>query len=492
MLTPTFEQFEALTRTANLIPVYREILADRLTPVSAYERIRAEGPSFLLESVEGGERLARYSFLGSRPFMRFTSRDGLYSIASRDGERTEPLAVGEDPLHPLKRLLARYRFASLPGLPRFCGGAVGFLAYDIVRHFERLPTLAVDDLHLPDCHLLFTDSLVVFDHVRHRMLVVSLAHVESDARSAYDRAVSRIEELVALLRTPVAEPSNAPMAVPLRMEHNMRQEDYESAVRRCKEYIAAGDAFQVVPSLRFALSGVPPSWQIYRALRSINPSPYMYFLDLGDCQIAGSSPEILVTLERGRVRVRPIAGTRPRGATPEEDAALEAELLADEKERAEHIMLVDLGRNDVGRVSRYGSVRVDDLMVVERYSHVMHLVSNVTGELADGCDSFDVARAAFPAGTLSGAPKVRAMQIIEELEPTRRGLYGGAVGYFSFTGDLDLAIAIRTMLIKGETGYIQAGAGVVADSEPEREYQECVNKARALLSAVEMARAGLD
>jgi anthranilate synthase component 1 len=493
MLIPSREEFVELAKRGNLIPVYREVLADRLTPVSAYDRIAGDGASFLLESVEGGERLARYSFLGSRPFLTLRTKGRAAFVEHEGNQRLAEIQPGEDALSLLKGLMARYQFVEIEGLPRFCGGAVGFLAYDVVRFFEDLPNDTRDDLGLEDCCFLFTDSMLIFDHVRHRVKVLCNARVEGDPGAAYDRAAARIEDLVARLRAPAptAGPS-AGSAEPLEVRANLTQAQYEDIVRRCKEYIAAGDAFQVVPSIRFAVKCDVPPFELYRALRSVNPSPYMYYLDLGARQVVGSSPEILVTVDRGRVRVRPIAGTRPRGATTDEDLRLERELLADEKERAEHVMLIDLGRNDVGRVSKYGTVQVSELMVVERYSHVMHIVSNVCGELDEGKDVFDVMRACFPAGTLSGAPKVRAMQIIEEMEPTRRGLYGGAVGYFSFSGDMDFAIAIRTMLVDGDTGYVQAGAGIVADSDPAGEYRECVNKARAVMAAVEMARQGLD
>lgn len=492
MFTPSRQEFLAKAKPGDLIPVYREILADRITPVSAFERIASQPGSFLLESVEGGERLARYSFLGSQPYSILRCA-GQTATLTEDGRTTRISFVpGTDALHVIQSLLARYRFVDTPGLPRFCGGAVGYLAYDIVRHFEKLPEIAANDLNVPDACFLFTDTLLIFDHVRHRVKVLGVARVGEDAASAYDRVTERIEALIARLRAPVGIKAPHRCEGPLQIHANMDQSSYEAAVRTCKEYIMAGDAFQIVPSLRLSFPLDVHPFEVYRAIRSLNPSPYMYYLDLGDQQVVGTSPEILVTAEKGQARVRPIAGTRPRGSTEEEDARLAAELLADEKERAEHIMLVDLGRNDLGRVCEYGSVSVDELMVVERYSHVMHIVSNVTGKIASGRNVFDVTRACFPAGTLTGAPKVRAMEIIEELEPTRRGLYGGAVGYYSFSGDMDFAIAIRTMLVQNGTGYVQAGAGIVADSVPEAEYRECMNKARALIAAVEMARQGLE
>jgi anthranilate synthase component I len=493
MLTPIRDDFINKARRGNIIPVYREILADRLTPVSAFERIGGRPGSFLLESVEGGERLARYSFLGSDPFLVYRAKGSVATVTEGSRQHSVVIAPGDDALVPLSELLGRYEFVETPGLPRFCGGAVGFISYDMVRHFERLPESTDNDLGLDDCCFLFTDTLLIFDHVKHRLKVLSNARVEGDAGAAYDRAAAKIEALVAMLRQPpptLAEPAGVEGEV--ESAATMTREQYEAAVVRAKEYIAAGDAFQVVPSVRFTMDLGAPPFEVYRALRSLNPSPYMYYIDFGDQQVVGSSPEILVTVEDSRVTVRPIAGTRPRGESPEEDALLEKELLADEKERAEHVMLIDLGRNDVGRVAEYGTVRVDELMVVERYSHVMHIVSNVSGQLASDRNVFDVMRACFPAGTLTGAPKVRAMEIIEELEPTRRGLYGGAVGYFSFSGDIDFAIAIRTMLVQNGTARVQVGAGVVADSVPASEYQECVNKARALMAAIQAARAGLE
>ena len=496
MSAPTFipsrEEFIRSARPGDLIPVYREILADRLTPVSAFEKISEGEGSFLLESVEGGERLARYSFLGSRPFLTFRSKGNTAVIT--EGAKSETIALSreQDALDVVKGLLRRYRFVATPGLPPFSGGAVGYLAYDMVRFFEKLPDSTEDDLGLDDCRLLFTESLLIFDHVRHRVKVLCNARVDVDAGSAYDRAVTRIEELIARLRTPVAYESTPPNPRKPDVRVNMPREQFEANVTRCIEYIMAGDAFQIVPSQRFTVEIEATPFDVYRALRSVNPSPYMYYLDLGGKFIVGSSPEILLTVEDRVVTVRPIAGTRPRGTSDEEDKILEEELLGDEKERAEHIMLVDLGRNDIGRVSEYGTVKVDQLMEIERYSHVIHIVSNVSGRLAAEKDVFDVMRACFPAGTLTGAPKVRAMEIIEELEPTRRGLYGGAVGYFSFNGDMDFAIAIRTAWIDGKTAHFQAGGGVVADSVPALEYQESVNKSRAILTAIEMAEGGLE
>jgi anthranilate synthase component 1 len=501
MFTPDRDAFLALARRGNLVPVYREILADRLTPVSAFEKLTAAGASaggngyaFLLESVEGGERIGRYSFLGSNPSLVFRSKGNRAAITDETGTREITLTADSDPLTLLKELLGRYHYVESPDLPRFCGGAVGFFSYDVVRFFEQLPDKNPDELDVDDACFLFTDTLCLFDHVRHRVKVVCNAHIENDdPGKAYDRALAKIEALIARLRAPLLIPNTKrPAQDAVEVESLFPRADYEAAVERCREYILAGDAFQIVLAQRFKVAFTAPPFDLYRALRSVNPSPYMYYLDLGERKIIGTSPEILVTVEQGTVRVRPIAGTRPRGKTPEEDEQLEKELLADEKERAEHIMLVDLGRNDIGRVCEYGTVQVNELMTVERYSHVMHIVSNVTGRLARDKDVFDVLRACFPAGTVSGAPKVRAMQIIDEQESTRRGFYAGSAGYISYSGDMDMAITIRTMMTDGQTAYLQAGGGLVADSVPANEYQECLNKARALVQAIELAEAGLE
>jgi anthranilate synthase component I len=502
MVTPDRNEFLARAQRGNLIPVYREILADRLTPVSAYERLTnipdAPGDNsyaFLLESVEGGERLGRYSFLGRNPALVLRAKGRQATLLEAGVTREREIAPGEDPLSLLKQLLGRYQYVEDPALPRFCGGAVGFFGYDVVRFFEDLPDNNPDDLEVDDACFLFTDTLLIFDHVRHRIQVLCNAHVTDDAGAAYDEALHKIEALVSRLRVPYIPP--LPVAPdtarpPIQVQHCFPRADYEAAVERCREYILAGDAFQIVLSQRFIVEFTASPWDIYRALRSVNPSPYMYYLNMGRRKIIGTSPEILVTATQRTVCVRPIAGTRPRGKTEAEDTHLETELLADEKERAEHIMLVDLGRNDIGRVCDYGSVHLDELMTIERYSHVMHIVSNVTGHLTADRDVFDVLRACFPAGTVSGAPKVRAMEIIDEQESTRRGFYAGALGYFSYSGDMDMAITIRTMLVDGQTAYLQAGGGLVADSVPANEYQECVNKAGALVAAIRLAEAGLE
>jgi anthranilate synthase component 1 len=494
MYYPSKDEFVRRACYGNLVPVYREILADMETPVSAYRKIARGKYSFLLESVEGGERLGRYSFIGTEPFLVFKSKGRDVYIVERWRADKIRLKDRQDPLHILEELLGRYTWVDDPELPRFCGGAVGYIGYDTVRFFEKLPDQTEDDLNVPDCFFIFTDILVVFDHLKHRIKVVCTPEVGSDPRTTYDLAVEKIDAVVERLRNnDISASKPQPTDVSGQgTSANMTKEQYEQAVEKAKEYIRAGDIIQVVLSQRLSKPLNTDPFDVYRALRSVNPSPYMYYLAFDDIKLIGSSPEILVTEDRGIVTTRPIAGTRPRGKTEEEDIALERELLASEKERAEHIMLVDLGRNDIGRVCEYGSVNVDELMVVERYSHVMHLVSNVRGKLAPDKDQFDVLRATFPAGTLTGAPKIRAMEIIEELEPTKRGPYGGAIGYFSFSGNMDTCITIRTILVKDGIAYMQAGAGIVADSVPAAEHQECMNKAGALVKAIEMAESGLD
>lgn len=492
MYHPTLEEFKEKAKQGNLIPVYREILADMETPVSAFRKIGQGRYAFLLESVEGGEKMGRNSFLGSEPFAVFESKGRAVKI-TRDGQtETRTLAPGEDPLAALKTLLQDYRFVPQPGLPRFCGGAVGYIGYDAVRFFEQLPELAEDDLDLPDCILVLTDTCLIFDHARHRLKVLSNACVNGDPEKAYQQAIQKIEALIAKLNGPMPQSAGTNGLAQGELRRNMTPEQFREKVLRAKEYISAGDCIQVVLSQRLSRKVGCDSFDLYRALRSLNPSPYMYYLTYGDVKIIGSSPERLVSEEDGVVITRPIAGSRRRGDSAEQDRRISAELLADEKERAEHIMLVDLGRNDLGRVCEPGTVEVDELMGIEKYSHVIHIVSNVRGKLREGCDQFDVLRACFPAGTLSGAPKVRAMEIIEELEPTRRGPYGGAIGYFSFSGNMDTAITIRTIVVKDDEAHIQVGAGIVADSDPQREYEECaVIKAGAMLKAIELAEEGL-
>jgi len=493
MYYPSKREFIKLAKKGNLIPVCRDILTDFETPLSAFKKIDKSSHSFLLESVEGGERLARYSMLGSGPSLIFSSKGGRITI--KEGGSSRSFTAGKDPIEELKKILKGYKFVNVKGLPRFCGGLVGFFGYDIVRFIERLPDKNSDDRGIPDSVFMLTDSLLIFDHVDHKIKIVSNVHITGDAGAAYDRAVKKIDTIAGHLKGPL--PKGGKRAVrrkcpPVSIKSNFTKKGYEDIVRRTKEYIRKGDIIQAVPSQRFSLNIDCEPFQIYRALRSINPSPYMYYLKLGDFSLVGSSPEIMVRCEDGLVEVRPIAGTRKRGASAEEDEALIKDLLRDPKERAEHIMLVDLGRNDIGRVCEYRSVKVSELMTIEKYSHVMHIVSDVSGRLRKDKDVFDVLRATFPAGTVTGAPKVRAMEIIEELENVRRGPYAGSVGYFSFSGNLDTCITIRTIVIKGNTAYVQAGGGVVADSKPEKEYQETLNKARALVKAIEMAGKGLE
>jgi anthranilate synthase component I len=490
MVYPDFNTFCDMARQGNLIPVYREILGDLETPVSAYKKLRGEGCSFLLESVEGGEKWGRFSFLGLNPSLMFQVEGGR-TVIHRRGSR-EILDPARDPFEHLRGLLKEFTPVATPGLPRFWGGLVGFMGYDMVRYIERLPSLT-PPIAMPEAQLILADNLLIFDNLRQTIKVLTLVQLDPAAslQDQYDRAVAAIDALIGRLRQPVplAEPGPATPRPPLGS--NLSQARFEAMVRQAKEYIAAGDVIQVVLSQCFATPLRHDPFDLYRALRCINPSPYMFYLDQGDMKVVGASPEILVRLEDRQVSYRPIAGTRPRGATPAEDQALEAELLADPKERAEHLMLVDLGRNDVGRVATIGSVRVPELFTVERYSHVMHIVSQVEGELAPACDGLDLLKSTFPAGTVTGAPKVRAMEIIEELEPTRRGPYAGAVGYLSFSGNLDFCITIRSFTIHQGQVYLQVGAGIVADSDPASEYQETVNKGMALIRALDRAEEGL-
>ena len=509
MIHPTLSAFEHLATQGNLVPLWRELPADLDTPVSVYLKLRAgsHASAFLLESVEGGEQLARYSFIGVEPARVITIRGGEVHIRngqnesvraasgkgphagawapakplgrdtqSRAGE-ARPKGAEPNPLDVLRDQMQAYRAVRVTGLPRFSGGLVGYLAYDIARCFERIPATAQDELGLPDAVLLLADPIVAFDHVKHRLLVIAHAHVNCDVSSAYAQAATRIERVVERLQQPLraAESPRSPASrPPFELRSNMSPAQYMHNVCAAKDYIAAGDT-----------SAEP--FAIYRALRRLNPSPYMFYLDLGDTQLIGSSPEMMVRLDDGVAELRPIAGTRRRGLTDAEDECLARELLADPKERAEHVMLVDLGRNDLGRVAQFGSVCVGKLMQIEKFSHVMHIVSHVRARLCPEHDAFDLFRATFPAGTLSGAPKIRAMQIIEELEQTRRGAYGGAVGYFDYAGNMDTCITIRTIVMRGQRAYIQAGAGIVADSDPASEHQECVNKAKALAEAIRLA-----
>ncbi len=480
--SPSLEEVRALASSGNIVPIFREVPADLETPVSAFLKIARGKYSFLLESVEGGERFGRYSFLGSEPYR-----------VLRNGSHAERNEEAGDPLTLIEQELSRFRVAPVKGLPRFHGGAVGYLGYETVRHFEpRVPEPANDPLGVPDAVLMFADTLLVFDHVQHVIKVVSHVRLDGDIEAAYRQATWKIEELVGRLSQPLATLPYRKDAPPVAVQHpeicsNMSRDDYERSVERIKEYIVAGDCIQVVFSQRFSRPTQAHPFDIYRALRTVNPSPYMFYLELGDCHVVGASPEMLVRVEDRKVDYHPIAGTKPRGADEAEDLANEQELRTDEKERAEHIMLVDLGRNDVGRVSEPGTVQVTELMEVERYSHVMHLVSHITGRLRGDMSSYDALRACFPAGTVSGAPKIRAMEIIGELERDRRGVYAGAAGYFDLSGNLDTAITLRTMVVKDGVAHVQAGGGIVYDSDPPTEYQETVNKAAALMSAIDRA-----
>lgn len=499
MYYPSLTDVRRQARQGDRIPVYRELIADLETPVSAFLKV-ANGPgSFLLESVEGGERLGRYSFLGTSPYLTLRLREGIAELTCGSRVTTRRFA---NPLNVIREELNRFRTVQVAGLPRFHGGAVGYLGYECARYFERLPAPAGAGLDLPEAILLFVDTLLVFDHLQHRIKVVSHANVgEEGSEAAYSAAVDRIESIVERLRaespggnghrtgSPFPSLTAAQPTMPT-FTANITPGQFEAMVLRAQRYIYDGDIIQTVLSQRLSRPTSADPFSIYRALRTVNPSPYMYYLSLGDCDVVGASPEMLVRVEDGTVTTHPIAGTRRRGRGQEEDLALAAELRADEKERAEHVMLLDLGRNDLGRVSLPGSVRATQVMEVERYSHVMHLVSHVTGRLRPDLGAYDALQACFPAGTVSGAPKIRAMEIIAELEPDRRGIYAGAVGYFSYSGNLDTAIAIRTMVVKDGIAHIQAGGGIVADSEPELEYQESLNKARATLVAAELAESG--
>jgi anthranilate synthase component 1 len=500
---PTFDEFAALAADASVVPVYRQLIGDTLTPVSAFCKIQEGEWAFLFESVVGGERLGRYSFLGSGPFLRFQSWDRRVRIemVGESGRPTVTELEHPDPLRLLEEKIGAYRAPHLPGLPRFCGGAVGYAAYDSVRYVERLPNPPADDRQLPDLCFAFYDRMVIFDHINKTVAAVAHAHVPNrehktgdrgqELRKCYQSACRRVDRLVERLQQGVADlqlTDIAPVGGVQRAYHsNFEPAAFESAVAKCREYIKAGDIFQVVLSQRLQTETRARPFDIYRTLRVVNPSPFLFYVKAGPLSLVGSSPEIMVRVEGEKVTIRPLAGTRPRGKSEEEDERMAAELMADPKERAEHIMLVDLGRNDIGRVARYGTVQLSDVMTVERYSHVMHLCSTVTGRLQPGKSAFDALRSCLPAGTLSGAPKVRAMEIIDELEPHRRGPYGGAVGYVDFSGNMDTCIALRTMVLKGQTVYLQAGAGIVYDSIPATEREETLNKARGLLRALEMA-----
>jgi anthranilate synthase component 1 len=493
MYEPDFETFRRRSGEGNLIPLSREILADMETPVTALLKLADRPEVFLLESVEGGEKWARYSFLGSDPRMILRVRGAEVISEEKGGSRRIP--HGGDPLGVIKGLLARYRPVPIEGLPRFFGGAVGFLGYEMVRHFERIPAGRGEAPIEDEAVFFVTDTLIIFDNIRHTIKVVACAMLEEgrELRGIYDDAVRRIEAMIALLQAPRPErPAPRERPGPLPFQSNTTPEEFQAMVRRAKDYIVAGDIIQVVLSQRLARESAADPVDLYRALRHVNPSPYLFFLKIGQIVLIGSSPEVMVRLDQGVAELKPIAGTRRRGKSEQEDRRLADELLEDPKERAEHVMLVDLGRNDLGRIARIGSVQVNQLMAVERYSHVMHLVSDIQAQIAPEKDAFDVLKATFPAGTLSGAPKIRAMEIIAELEPSRRGTYGGAVGYFGYGGNMDFCITIRTMFLRDGKVFLQAGAGIVADSDPEAEYAETLGKAEGLIQAVRLAEQGLE
>jgi len=491
---PDEDVFRRLAREADLVPVYRRLTSDTLTPVSAFHRLDRGDCAALFESVIGGEKVGRYSFLTSEPYQYLSASGTQVRIRTRQaGQVAERTFESADPLRELQQLVEAVRAAHLPELPPFCGGAIGYAGYDTVRYCESLPNSPHDDRGLPDLFFAFFDTMIVFDNVKKTVTVIVLARIPADKSNldaAYAEAAARVDALVAELSAPdqrlLPVDIGRPPQKSLPVTSNFTQPAFEAAVEKCLEYIRAGDIFQVVISQRFQATIQSPPFEIYRTLRVVNPSPFMFYLRTPGPTLVGSSPEIMVRVVDGHVTTRPLAGTRPRGQTEEEDRALADELLNDPKERAEHVMLVDLGRNDVGRVARYGTVKLTDVMTIERYSHVMHITSNVEGELATGQTAFDALRACLPAGTVSGAPKVRAMQIIDELEPHRRGPYAGAVGYVDFTGNMDTCIALRTLVVQGDQVYLQAGAGIVADSIPASEYQETLNKARGLLRALEL------
>ncbi|MDP6923522.1 MAG: anthranilate synthase component I [Candidatus Scalindua sp.] len=486
---PTFSEFKELSKKGNVVPVYRQLFADTLTPVSAFQKISETDYAFLLESADGGEKIAKYSTIGSNPFSGFKCKGSNVEIFNKEGithiETT-------DPFKALEQQISKFSPVRVNGLPDFFGGAVGYTSYDSVRYVETLPDSTTDDLNLPDMYFMFYDETIVFDHLNKTIKVVCAAHIdERDIQDVYEDAVNKIDNVTNKLRTPVMTLSDditEKGELSLKFSSNFKESDFLQAVETCKEYIRAGDIIQAVLSQRLQTEINAEPINIYRTLRVINPSPYMFYIKMKDLELIGSSPEVMVKVDDGNINVRPIAGTRKRGSTTEEDELLAKELLSDPKELAEHIMLLDLGRNDVGRVSQYDSVSIDEKMVIEKYSHVMHITSSVSGKLRSDNNAFDGLRACLPAGTLSGAPKVRAMEIIDELEQTRRGPYGGAVGYINFSGDINTCITIRTIVLKnGKDAYIQAGAGIVADSIPEMEYQETLNKAKGLLRAIEVA-----
>ncbi len=491
MYYPSREDFVALSKKGNVVPVYAEMLADFDTPLSAFLKFDQGDFSYLLESVEKGENLGRYSFLGSTPSLVIKSKGEKIKV-THDG-KTREYDMGLDPIAEVKSIMSKFKFVDIEALPRFCGGLVGYIGYDMVRFIEDIPDDNPEDFVMPDMHLVLTDTMLIFDHVDRKIKVVSNAIIDDGPEKAYQDACRKIDALVKKLKNTLKKPrERITTSKAGKFGSNFSKEEFCEKVEKAKEYIKAGDIIQLVLSQRFTRDTGADAFSIYRELRSINPSPYMYYLKFGEYKLIGSSPEILVRCEDGLVEVRPIAGTRPRGKSEEEDAVLEKELLDDPKEKAEHIMLVDLGRNDIGRVCDYASIEAKEVMHVEKYSHVMHIVSDVVGKLKKDKDIYDLIRATFPAGTVTGAPKVRAMELIDELELSRRGPYAGCVGYISFSGNLDMCITIRTIVMREKTAYVQAGAGIVLDSEPEKEYQETVNKAKAMMKAVECSEKGLE
>lgn len=488
MFYPSLDEVRNLAKDYNIIPVSMEVYADMETPISIFKRFEQSKYCFLLESVEGGEKWGRYSIIGRNPFLAVKSYKNKTIIEDKNGELSE---VEGNPVEVIRALMEKYKGANLPAMPRFTGGAVGFFGYDLIRYYEHLPNMPEDDLNLPESHFLFTDELLVFDHLKQKIHIIVNLHVNGNIERAYNSVLDRIKSIYSEIldtRWKINDnfkPDFSQKNSEFKYTSNISKEKYCENVIKAKQYIKDGDIFQVVLSQRLCVETDRNPFDVYRVLRLINPSPYMYYLKFNDYNIVGSSPEMLARVEDGIVETCPIAGTRKRGRTKEEDDRLEKELLSDEKELAEHTMLVDLGRNDIGRVARYGTVKVKDLMHIERYSHVMHIVTNVQGEIREGKTAFDALMSIMPAGTLSGAPKIRAMEIIDELENVKRGPYGGAIGYLSFNGNLDSCITIRTLIFKDNKAYVQSGAGIVADSVPEKEYEECLNKAKALLKALE-------
>jgi len=493
MYYPGKKEFIKKAKRGNLIPVYKEISADFETPLSAFLKIDDKKNSYLLESLEGEEKIGRYSFLGSSPSVIIESKGPRLTITKKRKRSKKRTIIG-NPFTEIERFMKQFRFVAVRGLPRFCGGLVGYIGYDAIRFIEKIPDSCKDDLNLPDIKLLLADTLLIFDRTRNTIKVVSNAHIKNSSKTACEQAYARaqrdIDAVIKKLNRPLkrAIAHLGGKASSIRFSSNIRKDDFKQAIVKAKEHIGKGDIIQVVLSQRFHTDFKGEPLTLYRALRSINPSPYMFFLSFGDLKLIGSSPEIMVRCEDRVAEIRPIAGTRPRGRDKKEDRRLENELLKDPKECAEHLMLVDLGRNDLGRACRAGSVKVEEFMVVEKYSHVMHIVSDCIGRLSPDSNEFSLLKASFPAGTVSGAPKIRAMEIIDELEKSRRGPYAGCVGYFSFSGNLDTCITIRTVLLKNKKAYVQAGAGIVADSKPEKEYHESVNKAKGMLKAIAIAK----